>query len=69
MFLKFYCRDEEDARFGSKGSSHASTLTMAQLPWALRDYTLPPVGIPSVIRRLKIPANNFEIKPITLQLI
>ena len=34
---------------------------------ALRDYALPKViGIKSMIRKLTIQANNFEIKPATL---
>ena len=33
---------------------------------ALRDYALPLIGIPPMIMPLAIPANNFEIKPITL---
>ena len=36
---------------------------------ALRDYTLPLISIPPVIRRLAIQANNCELKPITLQMI
>ena len=36
---------------------------------ALRDYTIPRACIPQVIRRSSIQANNFELKPITLQLI
>ena len=35
---------------------------------ALRDYALPLGGIPPVIRQPAIQENNFEIKPITLQL-
>jgi len=37
---------------------------------ALRDFTLPQVtGIRSVIRKPRIEANNFEIKPVILQMI
>ena len=39
---------------------------MAHSPRALKDYALPPAGIPSIKRRPTIQANNFEIKPITL---
>ena len=47
---------------------------MKEFERALRDYALPLAGIPSVIRQSAIQennlqANNFEIKPITLQLI
>ena len=35
----------------------------------LKDYVLPPIAIPQVIRRPTIHAKNFELKPITLQLI
>ena len=42
---------------------------MEELERGLRDYALSPVGIPSVIRLPAIQANNFELKPITLQLI
>ena len=38
-------------------------------PMALRDYALPPTGIQPVIRRPAIQANNFELKPVTLQMI
>ena len=33
---------------------------------ALRDYALPHLGIPPMIKQPVISANNFEIKPITL---
>ena len=42
---------------------------MENLEKALRDYALPPAGIPLVIRRPTIQENNFEVKLITLQLI
>ena len=44
-------------------------LPMEDLEKALRDYALPPAGIAPVIRRLAIQTNNFELKPITLQLV
>ena len=42
---------------------------MEDLEKALRDYAFPPVGIPPVIRRPTMQANNFELKLITLKLI
>ena len=42
---------------------------MKDLEKALRDYGLPPASILLVIRRPTIQANNFELKPITLQMI
>ena len=42
---------------------------MEELERALRDYALPPGAIPLLVMRLAIQANNFEVKPITLQLI
>ena len=42
---------------------------MEDLEKALRDYALPPAGIPPLIRRPTIQANNFELKSITLQLL
>ena len=42
---------------------------MEDLEKALRDYALPRADIPPMIRRLAIQAKNFELKPITLQLI
>ena len=42
---------------------------MEDLEKVLRDYALPLTGIPPVIRRPTIQENNFELKPITLQLI
>ena len=41
---------------------------MEDLEIALRDYALPSTDIVPVIRRPAIQANNFEIKPVTLQL-
>ena len=61
--------NEEDVDSSSVGSSHPSTPPMAQSLRALRDYALPLVGIPSIIRRPAFQENNFEIKPITLLLI
>ena len=60
---------EEDvnSRSGDNGSPRATSMT--QSPRALRDYAHPPKGIPPVIRRLAIEENNFELKPLTLQLI
>ena len=48
--------------------SHSSP-PMEELERVLRDYALPPVGIPKVIRQLAIQAKNFKLKSITLQLI
>ena len=42
---------------------------MEDLEKAWRDYALPPASIPPVIRRPTIQAKNFELKPITMQLI
>ena len=42
---------------------------MEEFERALRDYALSHAGIPPVIRESAIQANNFKIKPITLQLI
>ena len=43
--------------------------TMDTLLRPIRDYALPPSVTPHVIRRPQIQANNFELKPITLQLL
>ena len=61
--------NEEDVESRSEGSSQPSTPRMAHSLRALSDYALPLAGMPSVLRRSAIQANNFEIKPITLQLI
>ena len=42
---------------------------VANPPRVLRDYALPLIGIQSEIQRPIIQANNFKIKPISLQLI
>ena len=42
---------------------------MEDLEKALRDYALPPAGIPPLIRRPAIEENNFELKSITFQLL
>ena len=62
-------REEVDIQSTSGESVPQSTPPMENLVKALRDYTLPLIGIPPVIRRLAIQANNFEFKPITLQMI
>ena len=41
---------------------------MEDLEKSLRDYAFPSSDIAPMIRRLAIQANNFELKPITLQL-
>ena len=61
--------EEEEATSRSGEGIPPTTPPMDNFPRALRDYALPPVGVPLVIKRLAIQANKFEIKPITLQLI
>ena len=61
--------EEVDIQSTSEESVPQSAPPMKDLEKALRDYGLPPASIPLVIRRPAIHANNFELKPITLQLI
>ena len=65
------CREGEevDIQSISEESVPQSTPPMKDLVKVLRDYALPPAGIPPMIRRPTIQANNFELKPITLKLI
>ena len=62
-------REEEDLNSRSGDNVSPSATPIAQSSRALRDYALPLIGIPSIICRLTIQANNFEFKSITLQLI
>ena len=61
--------EEKDIHSRSRDSGSPRATRMAQSLIALRDYALPPMGVPLVIRRPPIQENNFELKPITLQLI
>ena len=61
--------EEVDIQSTKRESVPQSTLPMEDLEKALRDYALPLAGIPLVIRRSAKQANNFKLKPITLQLI
>ena len=56
--------EKEDVNSRSGGIGSLSETPMTHSPRALRDYALPLMGIP-----LTIQANNFELKPITLQLL
>ena len=56
-----------NSRSGDSGSPSATRMTQSSR--SLRDYALPPIGVPLVIQRLAIQVNNFELKPITLQLL
>ena len=61
--------EKVDVQSTSGESVPHSTPLMDELERALRDYALPPASFPPVIRRPTIQENNFELKPITLQLI
>ena len=62
------CREGEKVDIQSTSGERVpqSALPMEDLLKALRDYALPPTGLPLVIRRPTIQENNFELKPITL---
>ena len=60
-------KEDVTSRSGDNGSPSANPTTLS--PRALRDYALAPMGVPPIIQRLAIQANNFELKPITLQLL
>ena len=62
-------REEVDIQSTSEESMPQSAPPMGNIEKALREYALPLTDIPPVIRRPAIQANNFELKPITLQLI
>ena len=51
------------------GSIHPDVRNMDTMLPPIRDYGCPSTVTPPVIRRLAIQANNFELKPITLQLL
>ena len=63
-------REEEEGVNSISGDSGSPSATpIVQSSRALRDYALLPMGVSLVIQRLIIQENNFELKPITLQLI
>ena len=53
--------EEEDVNSRSWDSGSPSVTPMAQSLRALKDYALPPMGVPSVIRRPTIQENNFQL--------
>ena len=55
---------EVGSRIG--GSMHPNVATMDTHLRLIRDYALPPLVTPLLIRRLTIQENNFELKSITL---
>ena len=67
--LKVVEKEEVDIQSTSGETVPHSAPPMEEVERTLRDYALPPTGIPPVIRQPAIQANNFELKPITLQLI
>ena len=65
------CREGEEVDIQSMSGESVppSTHPMEDLEKALRDYALPPTGIPLAIRQSTIQVKNFELKSITLQLL
>ena len=60
-------REEEDVQLRNGKNVNLDNPPMVNVTKALRDYALSNMGIQSMIRKPAIQANNFEIKPITLQ--
>ena len=65
------CREGEEVDIQSMSGESVplSTHPMEDLEKVLRDYALPPAGIPLAIRKSTIQVKNFELKSITLQLL
>ena len=60
---------EDDVGLIRGGSIHNDAANMDTMLQPIRDYGRPFVVTPPVIRRPAIQVNNFELKPITLQLL
>ena len=60
---------EDDVGSIRGGSIHPNAANMDTMFPPIKDYSHPSTVTPPVIRRPAIQENNFELKPITLQLL